>query len=406
MNLPSGTLSHNNLRQNKTLMFLLNGDPIKVHELVKQFSVPVPDKSARRVERVFTIAETSKRKDYLNNRIAHPNKIQAPTEFVGVDDEGFEVNLRYFNRKRPTKRGGVETIEYQPTHIGLDGETKVVDTRRQLEEYVYMYLHPWCKNSPLRRGGRFKYELIDEIANAKSNNLQSKDLLWCLDAIHNGDIETLRQRATGLKIAHVASLEDEEVRNRLETIAFKDPTSFRYSWEDAGVLYRGVINTAIQRGIVEEKELQGTRYWQWSSENGGERICPIPRNARDTSSTLLQYAAENFGTTMKAIEAAVNGSNVEDKLRSKSSAAVSADNSVVIKAFELGVIMPDFGENSVYLMKSGGREAKIFEFEEPAGWIDKLTEHLDSDDGKDVLKKINAKMRAISMHQKRKAKQS
>jgi hypothetical protein len=374
-------------------MLLVNGELMRVEDVIKMYNVPVPSKTARRKERIFEMSDRLKKRDYLNGGHRHPNQIMCPTEFTGIHD-GIDVTIRYYQRTRIRKTNGVSETEYMPARIGMNADKKLMDTKGSLEEYVFMYLHPYNEDSPLRsRNSKSRWKLRDEVKEAQESNKRTQDLMFCLDQIYNVDIVRVRQKAKGLKVGNVDKLEDAELRLKLEELANKNPGQFREIWEDTATMYRALCQAAIDRRIIMKKPISGQDYWFWNEDAGGEKLCIIPATSHDDFEVLLQFAADNFSTVMKRIQKHVEGGNVDEKIRrgDQTKDARGQAEEVVIDAIDYGVIINDGG--SVYLTKSNGAKDKlIVKLESPKGWMRATVDALHDGPAKEMMKTVTERL--------------
>lgn len=181
----------------------------------------------------------------------------------------------------------------------FDGRTKVYDMATQREEAVFIALHPFHKDSPLRNPSRHEsvFRIANLIGRAQANIEEVARKRKLTEIILNAPDELAIFTAMGFK-AGLNRVPQEEARHPttakagLLKLAEKMPGEVLSAFESHKVQVTGAILYALHMGYVQKAQVAGGRFiWRWSAEKGGRDILTT-RPRKDAVSEMVEHLSD------------------------------------------------------------------------------------------------------------------
>lgn len=223
---------------------------------------------------------------------------------------GREVRVRLAKTQRPNKDKG---FDYAPKNIGIepaeDGSVLITDEL----EFIFWYLRPMCLQSPFRpRNGKAFYEFKDNEAKANAEAAREEKLIDAMSLIYGENRKTvteLKEIAKGLNISGVDDMSLQVVQSALAKQAKADPLTFYNSATSREIIFSGKIQSAIDLGVLEVKNINGMKRWYLS----GEEILPLQHGVDDVKA-LKDFLSEKWYLYADSIQGGLEGRNLTSNL--------------------------------------------------------------------------------------------
>lgn len=234
----------------------------------------------------------------------------APAFSAYVPGLGYDVKIRFATTQRKVKDGD---FSYSPTLIDMvpaeDGTAAFSDPM----EFVFWYLHPWNLHSPFHQAGSpHFYEYKDGDERSRTENDHEENLINALGYIvgqYAKPMRELRAMAKGLNMTAVDDMTDEVVKKALRDYAKKDPVRFIDQIDSRETIFSGMIQDAIDKGILATQSLNGMLRWYLN----GKEILPVPFSA-DPILTLKEEMSTKWHLYAKDLQNALSGVNIASNL--------------------------------------------------------------------------------------------
>jgi hypothetical protein len=184
---------------------------------------------------------------------------------------------------------------YRPHRIGFRGSGQLFQAQEH-EKFVFMYLHPSCKDSPfvgINPGWQYKNRQAEAAAQM---NVTKKHLSVVNRLIQMGEAE-LKILGHGLNIAGlnipVQSMTGDEIRAQLIAIHGQFRDEFTSQYENKDTQIRGVLLYALEMGLIRMETTSGSQnYVYGTSGKDGDILCRVA--TADPFMSLLNYARQNY----------------------------------------------------------------------------------------------------------------
>lgn len=257
---------------------------------------------------------------------------------VYLPSQNREIKVRIAHSQKKDKE---ENFIYFPTDnsllAGERGEVVVSDEMA----FLFWYVCPMNRQSQFRKSqAPVFYEFKDNEAMAKISNTKDESRIIAMSIVlgnHSWSISKLRTLAKGLKIAGVDDMTDEVVKATLKARAYTDPDVFINQAESREVAFSGKIQEAIDRNIIQLKNLNGMQRWYL----GGKEVIPVQYGI-DARQILDDELSSNWPKYYVDLDNLLNGSTISTRLASADNdAAFAKDETVISTLSEMDAIVWD-----------------------------------------------------------------
>lgn len=243
-------------------------------DFIELFGLPDPAKGTVEFRVKNTVVDS-----FGQKRFSPITQIPTVLNGVGVTNKGDNVSieLRYAKNRTVAGNGG---FNYTPKRLGdFLGQALAfapADSAR-FDAYVFYALHPSCGNSPFVNASPL-YQLYDAASEAKKRTEQRTLVLELSRGIFSMDEDLLRTRTMGLTYrvpgGHSVNgfghgLDVSEIRLMAADLLQRDGLAFIQAWKDQSSLLRGMVQLALDKGIIiQETGSANTALFIWSA--GGQ----------------------------------------------------------------------------------------------------------------------------------------
>lgn len=285
-------------------------------------------------------------------------------------------------------------------------------TKRDIEKYVFYYLHPDHEKSPFADNNSKKDYLIYDAVLEQNRELAA---YAAMDAtrieIMTMPLDDLKSKAYGLVISRpgygnitVSSMKDwpePQVRAHLRSLLETHKEYFIEKWTSAGSSVLATVHEAIDRGVIVKRKdsmTNGMDAWFYRT---GELITIINSGVSPTGAAV-DYFSKNYTTKRPELLEAIDKKNVEDGVSQMGGVkAVAQDMDKTLKAavWQLdtegligeavgrGVIEFNRADGGVYYTDDGElEETPVYLAEDPKKWRKEFADFLDNGPVQDLNK--------------------
>lgn len=245
-----------------------------------------------------------------------------PNEVHGVF-KGQSLTLQYTPFPAPQGDGGQPIIKKNLIFQMLDPFWYLRTESQEIEKTLMVYLWKGNKNSPVRLDGRDSvyYETYDPEADAKLENqaFQSElDFLFGLKQEMMNDPYLFRVKAKGLdsllSIPNLTTISDSELELILMKKAKNSLIEFKKAWNDPATAENGTLQDAIDKKVIDLKQVNGIPTWIWSDTK--DIMVQVPQGT-DARLKLREYFINNIGSVLGILQTKIQSSNLDEKSRAK-----------------------------------------------------------------------------------------
>lgn len=227
--------------------------------------------------------------------------------------DGSVVKITYSENARPETRNGVNRLKHTPLTLMLPGFSLAVKDEEKVK-FFYLFIHTYNKQSPLNFGKsnpNIVYEFLDTEFAAKEEQ-KKEDILYDAIAILKGlDDSAALQIAKGYELSPIINdLSTAEVRQLLREKMKKNPAQFIIDLEDNEVALKGIIQHAIDSGVIVVEENGLTRNWSVN----GQRICQTQKGNNEIAALTAEIEAD-LDLFMPLIQGGVQAKDGASKLK-------------------------------------------------------------------------------------------
>lgn len=361
-------------------------EPVQPGFLLDVFKGLIPDPRNGGVD--FRIGSRHIKVDEFGQR----HKIAAlnlPTKFDGtcvIDGEVLNIAIQYATSRT---NGNFGQYEYVPHRLeGFNGEALAFgkDDMQVLDAYVYYALFPLNENSPFHvRGTRVAYSIFDREKEARENMQRIRLINEVQREIFNTDFELLRIKAAGLSYRVPAGasvmgfgfgITKDELISQMSSFLNRDGRYFIEAWNDQGNILRGMVQFALDEGIIlHTVGMAGGPSFAWSqngvsivdcgrSEDGMTRL--VSRFADDAG--LMNILQETLNTRRKASLNLAENLDIPDMQKIELDSWKDADPLAVVEyALAQEVIHFDRASQKLIMSTIDGGEKELFDYPKQDG---------------------------------------
>ena len=283
----------------------IDGEVVTKSKLFELLSVPknaVPFPREKRFKFPVRVDQDGNKR-YLGRLLCNEYSIYVPSL-------NREVRVRWATTQKKDKD---QNFEYFPTDnemkAGEGGEVVISDEM----VYLFWYINPMNRQSPFRKPqAPVFYEFLDNDHLAKVDNDRDESRIIAMSIVlgnSSWDIARLRTLAKGMGIAGVDGMTDEVVKSQLKARAFKDPETFINQAESREVAFTGKIQEAIDRNIIQLKNLNGMQRWYM----GQNEIIPVQHGV-DARKVLDDHLSAKWFLYSDDINQLLEGVSVSNNL--------------------------------------------------------------------------------------------
>jgi hypothetical protein len=219
---------------------------------------------------------------------------------------------------------------------------------------------------------------------AREQNERNKLKATGFALIYSEDIETdkLREVAAGMSISGTANMSRDELQSSLFAFLESDPEKFINNWESSIVTLRGLIQIAIDKGLLVYEKKNGVYRWYLLKDE----VCIV--GAHEDSRVALENAIkESANTWLSPLKKAVQGkeSGYDESAITR---ALAEDDTTLDKlnlCLQQDVITYDRGSKAVYSIKGGELGDKLADVTDPKNWKQEIVDKIDSGELSDFV---------------------
>lgn len=337
---------------------------VSFQELAKAFGVPSHEGDT---PLYFEKHPDTKRKEYDGGE-RNPRGCR-PTASFSINTEEGSLFVRYFRTKMPAAAGVAPS--YMPKKLEVPPLHALAKSRS--EEFVFLYLHPWCSDSPFSDGSN-QYRMWDPNYTSRVELAKQQlimDLTMRLMNMTEAELMTtakgFRGRIAGSEV-YVQTVDRSavQVRADLVRLANTDPTAFQAIIDDSATSTRGIIQAAVDAGLFTIRNVahqNGSQAWHFVDGTKDTLFANI-RRGDDPLSVLQSKLTDEWVEWSARLKTRLNVADRSEELSEKLRTAVSADpvptdaesikvlaaDRLVDLAFQMEVIYYDRTEGSVHLV--------------------------------------------------------
>lgn len=343
-------------------IYLVEGDDhrqITTDDLAKMLKIDKKILAKLQKQPVFEINPKLCSPDRLNGGVIAPaGKASKPKVFIKVDKVGtpeypFGVitdkpgsitkELRYAIAIVPDKLNS-RISTYEPKRLQFLDQMDIVPN---LEEALFKYILPSCKDSPIADKRNWYYSFQNKEVKAQEINDKGQNIAKALAYISNStDKGGLAESqimliAKGLYAQNrtPAIIPNPSARNKtisevkadLITLAIRDPELFLNSCDDDVNEFYGMIMDAVDRGIFGIRKGANSKSWYW--EAGPQQnsfITDIANGVNDFDALRAAIEANPnayYGNITRTVRAAIGKQNIGDFLKEQKAKAIDEGGS-------------------------------------------------------------------------------
>lgn len=226
-------------------------------------------------------------------------------------DRNVDVRIVETVKKRESRSGFVNV--YSPQQIFIHGRYRHASN---YEEFIWMMINPDSEGSPFRaQNARWRYRFVDVEA-IDSAEIEAERIRIRAMSLIVGDnaytITQLRQIAKGMNIPNVDDMAPDSVRKELRKIAVQNPVAFYNACTGKEVVFNGMVQDAIDRGVLELKSSDGLRRWVFENEELGF----VQANS-DSVTIIRNIVLERAAELIPRIKDALNKKSTTEVLNNK-----------------------------------------------------------------------------------------
>lgn len=276
---------------------------ISALQLAKEFGVPTPPTGTEVLE--HRILQKKIKVNLADKQPVSPRSYSVPAHFT-ASHNGETFTLRYSTGPgRKTKDG----TTFTPDHVTFAGKTMAFQAK-DYDKFLYMFLHPFNNSSPFV-GKNPQIEYYDPKAAAIAAQMAANRQAEMNMAIWNADKtsdEKIRMKAAGIivrgqGITVSKNIPTATLRQSLATLFQKFPEDFIQAWNSDITVLNGLLNDAIDKGIIEHVPNTGAgrQGWIWRKGNSAGNVAVYTSPNDDVRRTLQSYASQpqNYDAVME-----------------------------------------------------------------------------------------------------------
>lgn len=232
---------------------------------------------------------------------------------------GKSIEIRYAESANDRYIGDKLVPEYTPRKITFLGEAQLIE-ESNMDLAVFMYLHPFNRNSPFRKPtAAYSWYFKDIEAESAIQMDINTALMESMYEISSLSGEPLRIIAKGFGVTGVLSLPDNAIKSQLIEMAKVDPVEFNKNIGSQQTQFRGLILNGIDNGLFVVKRRGGTDTWMWGAgQSAGQPIVDIVDKGVSQSDILIEQIlykiTEYYPILVNAVKAVGAKANADEYL--------------------------------------------------------------------------------------------
>lgn len=363
-------------------IYVVEGDDhrqITTDDLAKMMKIEPSILKKLQKNPVFEINPKLTRPDKLNGGVIAPSgKSSKPKIFIMVDKSGIitsEVGgirkeIRYALSIVPDKLNA-RISTYEPKRLVFNDQLDIVPN---LEEALFKYCLPSCKDSPIADTRNWYYSFQNKEAKAAAINTTgqniAKALAFISNSTENGGLSdnqiSLIAKGIYAQNRNPAIIPNPSAKNKtiqeikadLITLALKDPELFLNSCDDDVNEFYGMVLDAVDRGIFEIRKGSKTRAWYWADgPQSGTHIADIGDSVNEFDALKSAIEANPnayYGNITKAVTAAAGKQSIADFMKSKKAEGTQIEDESLVNTGQQSptvFVMPGSYDESIEMAK-------------------------------------------------------
>jgi len=358
-------------------------------EVMEEFGIPQMGKHTE-----FELMPAFRKKDPRNGEIRTGRQQNfSPVYDLQLPEVG-TIQIR-FAESRVAKSGG--GYDYKVTNdriTDLRGEKMAFLNGKNIEKYVWFFLHPRCNSNPFRE--RTKQSIFQHIDREAIANLRLavSDLSREISIeISEMDHEALRVMAAGLTyrfnnmeqpIANLETMGVGQLRVQLLDRLAAHGKAFTDAWRNGNNTVHGMLSYAVDAGLIKLQKVPGAKFWMWNTATHKDiPICQMGPLENEMAALKLAFA-QNSGELYPILAAAVDTKRVKNitlpgtlelgDIDGLTLAAVQAKGIkwIVQQAIVNDLIALDRGTKTIKFLHKGEFSTDVMSVTDPATWKEEL----------------------------------
>lgn len=214
--------------------------------------------------------------------------------FYSEKKGGQQVEVRYASRI-PHKNLTTGNLIYTPKSLDIDSE-EFGFTPSQIEMAMYLYVHPDCKQSPLKKEGsvhKYSHKSLKAEIQAKDNKVKVMEA--CLNHATNMPDEDVKVMAKGLGVAFDHRYNTEEIRSEIKSYILENPHKYYSAMQTESIKFVGMVQDCIDNGYIKNEVHAGNVVWSYGrGPSAGRQITALSSDVGDPVQGLKDYLIENI----------------------------------------------------------------------------------------------------------------
>lgn len=271
--------------------------------LAKEFGIPNPPTGSDVLE--HRILPKKIKINFADKQPVSPRSYSVPAHFT-ASHNGETLTIRYSTGPGTKIKDG---YRWTPDHVIFAGKTMAFQAK-DYDKFLYMYLHPFNASSPFV-GKNPQIEYYDPKAVAIAAQMAANRQAEMNMAIWNSEKtsdEKIRMKAAGIivrgqGITVSKNIPTATLRQSLATLFQKYPEDFIQAWNSDITVLNGLLNDAIDKGIIEHVPNTGAgrQGWVWRQGNSAGNVAVYTSPNDDVRRTLQAYASQpqNYDAVME-----------------------------------------------------------------------------------------------------------
>lgn len=371
-------------------------EPIAASVIAKEFGIPsVPQGNNVLEHRILPKKIKTNKAD--GSKIA-PRGFSVPASFT-VNYNGDTFTLRYADGPGRSDKNG--NMTYAPNMVTFAGTTMAFQAK-DYDKFVYMFLHRFNASSPFK-GVNPQIEYYDPTAVAVAAQLVAQKQAEMNMAIWNTEItsdEKIRMKAAGIMVRGQSltvakNIPTATLRAQLAQLFQRFPDDFIAAWNSEVTLLNGLVNDAIDSGIIEHAANTGNGRpgWVWRKGPATGNVATYTSNNDDLTRTLRTWASQpqNYDQVMQYLTQMLDAETAKEVFNMEGAAPLNLGLSApksqweekTHEAIEAGVIGFDMATKQVRFVNDEGDftdQKPLIEGATNKDWVSKTIEFFKSKD--------------------------
>lgn len=263
-------------------------------------------------------------KDRLNGGVRKPNGIALKTRFDGTYN-GQSVSIHYYRNKIAIDNN---RFNYLPNTVGFSENR--YHPEEKMDALVFLLLHPFNENSPIKGSGAKYYRVIDRQRDAQKKRQEFGRIAEIrAEILEMQDAEPNRLRAMGrglvLPGGYRARIQDfttmDEVAVSLIEMLEQHKSAFITAWQSPATELQGMIQTCFDKGVLKVNNSGNIGHVSWSKT--GELLCKYQTNS-DLLSQVVAHVLNHEEINLPRLRQELRGDEPKSNVKTKAAAVEKA----------------------------------------------------------------------------------